>query len=60
MALPISTWALIAGLLAGVVVILWPRTSGEMPAAVVWLAAWAVLFVTQAVAWWALKRRRSA
>jgi len=59
MTLPISTWALVAGLLAVVVTILLPRVTAvpaEIPPAVVWLAAWATLFVIQA-AWWALRRK---
>jgi hypothetical protein len=60
MALPISTWALIAGLVASGTTIVLARTttlSSEMPAAVLWLGTWAALFVVQA-AWWALRRSR--
>ena len=59
---PISTWALIAGVLAGGVTILLSCTAAiptEMPPAVVWLGTWATLFVLQA-GWWALNRRRKA
>ena len=61
-ALPISTWALVAGILAGGVTILLSRNAAiptVMPPAVVWLGAWATLFVLQA-GWWALTRKRKA
>jgi len=60
MAIPISTWALIAGLgAAGATALLLRATtlSAQVPPAVLWLAAWATLFVIQA-AWWTLRRTR--
>ena len=60
MTLPISTWALIAGLGAAVATALLLRAtalSAQVPPAVLWLTAWATLFVIQA-GWWALRRRR--
>jgi hypothetical protein len=60
MSLPISTWALIAGLVAGAATIVLSRVtnlSAQLPPAVVWLGIWAALFVVQA-AWWALRRKR--
>jgi hypothetical protein len=59
--LPISRWALVAGLLAGGVTILLVRAAAiptATPPAVVWLGMWATLFVLQA-AWWALSRKRT-
>lgn len=60
MAIPISTWALVAGLGAAATTALLLRDttlSAQLPPAVLWLGAWATLFVIQA-AWWALRRRR--
>jgi hypothetical protein len=60
MALPLSTWALIAGLGAAAATVLLLRTtslSTRVPPAVLWLGAWATLFVIQA-AWWVLRRKR--
>ena len=60
MALPISTWALIAGLGAAAATVLLLRTtslSTQVPPAVLWLGAWATLFVIQA-GWWSLRRKR--
>jgi hypothetical protein len=59
MAIPIATWALIAGLgAAGITVFLVLSTtlSQQAPPAVLWLAAWATLFSIQA-AWWTLRRK---
>jgi hypothetical protein len=59
MALPISTWALVAGVGASAVTILFGRglLSPEVPQGVLWLGAWAALFAVQAASW-ALTRRR--
>ena len=60
MTLPISTWALIAGLGAAAITLVLLRVttlSAQVPPAVLWLGAWATLFVIQA-AWWALRRKR--
>ena len=60
MKLPISTWALIAGLgAAGTTLVLSRVTplSSQVPPAVLWLESWATLFVIQAT-WWALRRKR--
>jgi hypothetical protein len=57
MRLPISTWALIAGLAASGVTILSPRVIAlPVPLTVLWLGTWAALFTLQA-AGWALFRR---
>ncbi len=60
MAIPISTWALIAGLGAAVTTVVLLRVttlSAQVPPAVLWLGIWATLFVIQAT-WWALRRKR--
>jgi hypothetical protein len=58
--MPISTWALVAGLVAGGVTILSPRVIAlPVPPAVLWLGTWASLLVLQA-GWWALFGRRTA
>jgi hypothetical protein len=60
MALPISTWALVAGLAASGLTILLSRAvlPTDWPPAVLWLGAWGTLFALQA-GWWALFRRRA-
>jgi len=59
MAIPISTWALVAGVVAGVVTVLFGRAviHPEVPVAVVWLGAWGALFLAQAVSWALLRKR---
>jgi hypothetical protein len=61
MAIPISTWALVAGVVAGAVTILFGRTvfNPDVPQAVLWLGAWAALFVAQAASWALLSRKRT-
>lgn len=53
MPLPISTWALIAGVVASAVTILFGRAvlNPDVPKAVFWLGAWGALFATQAASW---------
>jgi hypothetical protein len=60
MAIPISTWALVAGVVAGAVTILFGRTllNPEVPQSVLWLGAWGALFIAQAASWALLSRKR--
>jgi hypothetical protein len=57
--LPISTGALVAGLLASAVTMTFASRVAHVPPAVVWLATWACVLVTQ-VAVWAVFRRRAS
>jgi hypothetical protein len=61
MAIPISTWALVAGGVAAAVTILFGRTmfNPDVPLAVLWLGAWAALFVAQAASWTILRKRHT-
>jgi len=58
MAIPVSTWALVAGLAASAVTIFGRALlSPDVPLSVLWLGAWAALFSAQAASW-ALSRKR--
>ena len=61
MAIPISTWALIAGVVASGVTILFGRAilNPDVPKAVLWLAAWGALFAAQAASWTFTRNRTS-
>ncbi len=61
MAIPISTWALVAGVTSSAVTILFGRglLSPDVPLTVFWLGAWAALFAAQAASWAVLSRKRS-
>ena len=58
MAIPLTTWTLVAGVVAAGITLLAPRALDPLPPTVVWLSAWAVLMTVQA-AWWALRRKRA-
>jgi hypothetical protein len=53
MAIPISTWALVSGVVASAMTILFGRAliNPEVPMSVVWLGAWVALFTAQATSW---------
>ena len=60
MAIPISTWALVSGVVASAVTVLFGRAliNPEVPMSLVWLGAWAALFASQAASW-ALSRKHT-
>ncbi len=59
MAIPISTWALVAGVAASAVTVLFGRTllNPDVPQSVLWLGAWAALFAAQAASWAVIRKR---
>jgi hypothetical protein len=60
MAIPLSTWALVAGVASAVTVVFGRALfNPEVPGAIVSLFMWAALFATQAASW-ALSRKRPA
>lgn len=60
MAIPIPTWALVSGVIASALTLLFGRAliNPEVPMSVVWLGAWGALFAAQAASW-ALSRKHT-
>jgi len=58
MSLPISTWALIAGVVASAVTVIFSGTvlNPAVPKAVFWLGAWGASFAAQAASWMLLRK----